>query len=101
MEQTTPLERAARALHADYIAEKQRHGIKLADLPAWDDLGDDGRYYFESKARVVLQAIREPSRNMVDAARDVGPAAPYGLGETREKWRTFIDAALSEWELYT
>lgn len=45
-------------------------------------------------ARLAITAMREPDGDMVDAGRDVGPDAPYGAGETRERWRAMIDAAL-------
>lgn len=34
--------------------------------------------------------------DMIDAGRDVGPDAPYGLGETRQRWAAFRDAFLQE-----
>lgn len=74
----TPLERAARALC------KRNCGA------------DDNWPIWFNDARAVLLAIREPSNEMIDAGRDVGPAAPYGLHEVRERWETMIDKALEE-----
>lgn len=47
-------------------------------------------------ALAAIFGMKEPSAEMLDAARDVGPAAPYGLDETREKWRAFIETAIHE-----
>lgn len=55
-----PLERAARALHKDYVESRRRMGVAPCDLPAWDDLGSDGKFSFYAPARAVLEAIREP-----------------------------------------
>lgn len=32
--------------------------------------------------------------NMIDAGRDIGPDAPYGLSETIKRWQAMIDEAL-------
>ena len=48
----------------------------------------------EQVARAAIEAMREPTPDMTDACRDVGPDRPYGLHETCERWRTMIDAAL-------
>lgn len=78
----TPLERAARALY-------QRLGTEIADP---ENLGEDERWpEFVDDARAVLQAIREPSDAMLDAA---GKADPL---ECRSgEWRAMIDAAMEE-----
>ena len=61
------------------------------------------RLYWESdawrKAHIdiavaCISAMREPTADMVDAMRDVGPDAPYGMSETIERWHAGIEAAL-------
>lgn len=47
-------------------------------------------------ALTVLRAIREPDPEMVDRGRDIGPDAPYGAHETREKWEAMVDAMLDQ-----
>lgn len=88
----TPLERAARALHTIYTDEKERSGAR--DMPSWDELGDDGRFYFTHRVRAVLQAIREPSEAMIEAASDEGGCD----GTHISVYRAMIDAALVEQE---
>lgn len=89
----TPLERAARALHKDYIEERIRNGVKPSDLPSWDDLGSDGRLYFTHKVRAILTAIREPSDYMA-AAGTLPDREPLA----EDVWKAMIDAALAEGE---
>ena len=47
-------------------------------------------------ARAAIEALREPTAEMIDAGRDVGPDAPYGAAETAQRFRTMMDKALSE-----
>ncbi|KTE19733.1 hypothetical protein ATE67_13900 [Sphingopyxis sp. H050] len=47
-------------------------------------------------ALAAIFGMREASPDMIDAGRDVGADAPYGLAETREKWSVMIEAALIE-----
>lgn len=47
-------------------------------------------------ARAAILAMREPTAEMVDAGRDIGPDAPYGMSETAGRYRAMIDTALKE-----
>lgn len=86
----TPLERGARALstldgHAD--------NATLGGKPMWHD--------YVAHARVVLDAIREPSEGMANAAyRMQMDSANLGKGRLRADgvgiWRAMIDTALCE-----
>jgi len=51
---------------------------------------------FEERARDVLKAMREPTKEMVDAAMDYGwQPEPLNIGYD-DAWRAMIDAALKE-----
>lgn len=78
----TPLERAARALHAEYLSERKRFGVKPSDLPTWEKLGEDGIYSFTSTVRTVLAAMREPTDEMLKAGKC-----------TVEHWHRMVDIA--------
>lgn len=94
----TPIERAARVLHKCYIEERIRNGVKPSDLPAWDDLGVDGRYYFTAPVRAVLTEIREPSEHAMGcgAYRLPGIDAATKQAKARDVYRAMIDAMLEE-----
>ena len=79
------IDRAAAALKAHFVAE-------------------DGPYSFardvnpEDMVRVVIDAMREPTEAMLDAAwrlPDDGPAIIY-KSAIEEKWREMIEAALKD-----
>jgi hypothetical protein len=90
----TPLERACRAAHGEHNDDPAERA-KSSD-PAWD-----GWKSWIPVVRAVLQAIREPSDEMVEAAyrrEGVGPDAvdvPYSLTPD-DMWPAMIDAALEE-----
>lgn len=83
----TPIERAARVLHKRYVEERIRNGVKPPDLPTWEDLGEDGRFYFTAPVRDVLEAIRidDPLSPILEAGRC-----------TTGHWNRMIDALLEE-----
>lgn len=88
----SPLERAARAL---WIAEGG--DPKLWDNPSgrsvlWVVEMDKNRPVYYSRAREVLQAIREPSNTMLNA--DDGEDERWDGVFVRNAWRKMIDAAL-------
>ena len=93
---TTPdsiIERAARADHKAYCKDRMRMGVHPADLPEWEELGPDGRFYFTDRVRSILRAIREPSEAMLVAGTLRNPVdAPVIL----QAWQAMIDAALAE-----
>lgn len=90
----TPLERAARALHKDYVEGRIRMGVAPSDLPAWEDLGPDGEFSFYAPARAVIEAIREPSEAMWDAGDDHCPHRD--TANPTKVWAAMIDALLEE-----
>ncbi|MFS0771049.1 hypothetical protein [Sphingomonas sp. 1P08PE] len=96
----TPLERAARALHKDYIESRIRMGVNPNDLPSWDDLGADGEFSFYTPARAVIEAIREPSAEMVAAGDATDQMAsvngPHADTPPLLVWPAMIDALLRE-----
>ena len=58
-------------------------------------------YY--GRAEQIIEALaeagfvivpREPSAGMIEAGRNVGPDAPYGVSETAKRWRAMVDEAL-------
>lgn len=64
---------------------------------AWDslDLITRGAFLRDAQAAIaaVLDALRDCPPDVIDAGRDVGPDAPYGLVETREKWLAMLAEA--------
>ncbi len=73
-------------------------GVALGDDPEREG-GEPITPYLDAAdaaIRTVLERLREPSGDVIDAGRDVGPDAPYGVSETREKWITMLDAAVRE-----
>lgn len=96
----TPIERAARALHKDYVENRIRMGVKPEDLPAWEDLGPDGQLSFYAPARAVLTAIREPSEGMTKAdvlsTVEIWNDERDGEREFKTEFGAAIDAALEE-----
>lgn len=93
----TPLERAARAIHA----KSREMGGNFAQWDFDDPERAKMREAYIDLVAAVLQAIREPSEAMID--RFVSRAlcvSVHGEGGwsnyAREQWKTMIDAALSE-----
>lgn len=79
------VERVATAIWALY-----RH----TDCNEYDQLAPHAKHTADEMARAAIEAMREPTADMVDAGRDVGPDAPYGLSETIKRWEAMINAAL-------
>lgn len=75
MSEPEMVERVARAIH------RKRHG----DARGWRSVVPE--------ARAAIQAMREPTNPMIDAAKDSGAALMVGLTYV---WRDMIDAALAE-----
>jgi hypothetical protein len=106
------IEKAARAVIED--ATRQNPAVWM-DWLTDDEETDDGKerheWRFHSQhapldardlARAVLQALREPSEEMVEAAEDGDDQGssiygdPFVALSHREAWTRMIDAALSE-----
>jgi hypothetical protein len=85
----TPVERVARAIYAENL-----FGMPNPDWDAWPMT--EAKKACVRTARAAIEALREPSEKMVDAA-DV-----YGFGEgylsPESTWERMISAALSEGE---
>jgi len=95
----TPLERAARALHNIYTKEKERSGAR--NMPVWEELGPDGEFYFNHRARAAIAAIREPSEGMIEMAKNARHSVPEGSPHGivfNHAWAAMIDALLAEGE---
>ena len=101
----TPLERAARAL---YQFQPQTEDVfrrdcanpsalpqhSLRDLQ-WEKVNDVTREHYLTRARAVLQAIREPSERMDNAGMAEADKTSHGIVVT-PIWQAMIDAALEE-----
>ena len=81
----SPLERAAQAVRAE-MAVQQPDGSYVIETPPYDEA------FFQDIARAVLQAIREPSDAMCEAAEYPNDYQ----GFERVTWRAMIDSALEE-----
>lgn len=106
----TPLERAARALYEDWTQERsvRTEAALNGPHPMWPEASRHTKVFWTERARAVLQAIREPSEGMVEAA--LGYPLPKGLmpsseaeiqalvepGSCYHSWQAMIDAALEE-----
>lgn len=80
------VERVARATY-----EARPYGDEHAGDLIWDRLEDGWKDRHRDMARAAIEAMREPTDAMVDAA--------YGrerTGTERGNWRAMIDAALTE-----
>ena len=81
------IERAARALSG-----------WTPNMTSWDGMVDDPkeslaiREHFRQMVRVVLQAIREPSEEMIEA----GNIADRGMLPWKGQWQAMIDTLLDE-----
>lgn len=86
------VERIARAIFEYDVA----HIPKVAGDNGWDGplLNERGRNFWRDRVRFAIKAMRDPSVDMIDAGRNIGPDAPYGLSETIKRWQAMIDEAL-------
>jgi hypothetical protein len=88
MREETMVERVARAIHAAF------NDSGAADYTyAWDD-PLAGRDHFRLLARAAIEAMREPTATMIDAAYDRHGALPRSA--YAYDYNLMIDAALSE-----
>lgn len=93
----TPIERAARALYEAGVDLRSPMDT-LGEPLAWDELAANSKAPYFVGVRVVLQAIREPSGEMLGEARDTLLHAVKGgeLDTAREVWGCMIEVALEE-----
>ncbi len=94
----TPIERAARAL-ADVLFVKRVRDCEAPSAPpmvrpiGWQNLSETDRSSAMEAARAVLQAIREPDRDMVAAAYVTSPDQ-WTNPDPGEAWQAIIDHVL-------
>ena len=67
---------------------------RVAQAICGDDNPDNICSFHRIRARLAIKAMREATADMIDAGRDIGPDAPYGLSETIKRWQAMIDEAL-------
>lgn len=102
----TPLERAARALREAtkqvfYVRDPENPTVPPAEYHAlgwvaWEDNSDIDRQVYIDQARAVLQAIREPSEDMVSHGREAWAQYATADATSRAIWARMINAALEE-----
>lgn len=83
------VDRVARALFADVVT-----GIPMAD---WNSEDTDIHEHYRRMARVGIEAMREPTGLMVDAAlANDKQWSINAIPRLRTAWRAMIDAALAK-----
>lgn len=90
------VERVARAMAAA-ITKQPRSGATFDKTPSLMIADDDSNSFWEllPVARAAIEAMREPTQDMTDAA----VSSPIGDDEAdghNEAWRSMIDAALGQ-----
>ena len=95
----TMLERIARASFACWCKRRGKTDLVLEDL----DNGEDEMEFAYIHARAILEAMRNPTKQMVEAGQDAVvcifdqmQAAPPEDDNMRYTWNAMIDAALNE-----
>lgn len=88
----SPLERAALAIFSQEYGDEVCTDGTLSEMGQfyWREKGP----YFMAYARAVIEAIREPSAQMIDAMYDEYQGG--GKGSLRDCWFEAIDALLEE-----
>jgi hypothetical protein len=84
------IERVARASFKHWRENATRLGVHLDRPQTFDEMQEGERAFAMKHARAVIEAMREPTTEMVAAAGD-----PY-LRDTESIYRSMIDAALSD-----
>lgn len=87
---TTLIERAAQAAYE--AAYKARWG----GSGCWDVESESTKAMARIQARAVLEAIREPTEAMIEAARVIRPMCDDPPTSAEDYWDAMIDAALAE-----
>lgn len=84
------VERLAKAIFMSHNGlRKHARGL------TWEDNAVDWeKDEYRAMVRAALEELREPTADMIDAGRDIGHDAPYGLSETIKRWQAMIDEAL-------
>lgn len=71
-------------------------------VPRWDDESEDQRQVVRQRMRAVLEALREPTDEMINAKDFRGERAIWDAsschycGGPKENWNIMVDAALAE-----
>ena len=76
---------------AEYIAELKEEGRWWPNVGQY--IGPEG---FRAAARAALEAIREPSEEMVREARECDPGYDQCSADGATHWRAMIDAILND-----
>lgn len=92
----TKLEQAARAIYvADWCGDPM--------LP-WDGLHANDKARYRTQARAVIESLREPTEEMLEAAENAGPGPLIGWASTEpiptrtptDIWTAMLDSILKE-----
>ncbi|GEM_PF-3446265 len=89
----TLVDRAARALFRARTADLPRQDALPALRSDWDNLEPELQEGFVLDIRAVLQAIREPSKGMIDAMAETAQCTAEDVSAL---WQAMIDAAMRE-----
>lgn len=99
----TKLEQAARAAYDALtgIAAEMRPGARFK---SWAELPADHQSMQIKAARAVLESLREPTEEMLEAAENAGPGPLIGWASTEpiptrtptDIWTAMLDAILKE-----
>lgn len=92
----TMLEKAARALHADWL-ENYNHAGMIPDPRPFDKLDEYAKTYATNQARAVLMAIREPDDAAEESAYRLTGMGFVGVqSDVSEAFTAMIDHILGE-----
>lgn len=83
------IEKAARATFFAWRKDFDESGFEDKGARTYEELSDSERLFACKAAKATIQAIREPSEEMLQA----GPGNPY---MDKDVWAKMIDAALKE-----
>lgn len=77
---------------SDSMIERGAKGLCFMDGKAWDQITDQAKARYMSRAHVVIEAMREPTGAMVCNAVTFEVTIP----DVKVIWAAMIDAALNE-----
>ncbi len=85
----TELERLGRALAA------HMHNTNPVDMPAWEDMPEDCQEEVCCGVRTVLEALKEPTGDMIRAGNSAGFKATWRT-VTTDVWQAMVSSILNE-----
>jgi hypothetical protein len=91
----TVTERVARAIHAAYTDLENED---VPDAAVGDPWPEGGCVDCIILARAAIEAMREPTEAMIEAAGLGVTVAPDDRGTVRDMWQAMVNAALAETE---